>query len=174
MNKVKRDITKRLRFNAEQAAQLGLYLEEKDMGFTQLIHALIKHELNKKCWPYVINFSESYLAEHAVVQPCQLQKRRGKKNTAGRPVPQADPKLLFALGRIGTNVNQLARSLNYLCLQHTSVIEQFSFIDCIDRLERIHSDLHQYLPSLPIYSVTEEQSQRRKARAIALSEKEGR
>ena len=60
----------------------------------------------------------------------------------------------------------LAHSIKYA--------QQFSFIDCIDILEHIQTELHHYLPTLPIYMVTEEQSKRRKARAIALAEKEGR
>ena len=122
----------------------------------------------------VTNCHENYLFEQTVIHPTQNLKQRNNKNLAGRPAPKVDPELLRALGHIGNNVNQIARSLNFLCLQHTEEIQQFSFIDCIDILEHIQTELHQYLPSLPIYRVAEEQSKRRKARAIALAEKEGR
>ena len=173
MTKVRREIVKRLRFNADQAAQVESYLALQGIGFTKLIHTLLKHELNKY-WMNVTNCHENYLFEQTVIHPTQNLKQRNNKNLAGRPAPKVDPELLRALGHIGNNVNQIARSLNFLCLQHTEEIQQFSFIDCIDILEHIQTELHHYLPTLPIYMVTEEQSKRRKARAIALAEKEGR
>ena len=173
MTRARREIVKRLRFNADQAAQVDSYLALQGISFTKLIHALLKHELNKY-WMNVTNCHENYLFEQTVIHPTQNMKQRNNKNLAGRPAPKVDPELLRALGHIGNNVNQIARSLNFLCLQHTEEIQQFSFIDCIDILEHIQTELHQYLPSLPIYRVTEEQSKRRKARAIALAEKEGR
>jgi len=173
MKKSKREITKRLRFNAEQASQLESYLAVHGIGFTNLIHALLKHELNKY-WMNVTNFNVGYLLEHPVIQQSQKLKQRNNNNLAGRPVPKIDPELLRALGHIGNNVNQIARSLNFLCLKQTEEIQQFSFIDCIDILEHIQTELHQYLPTLPTYIVTEEQSKRRKGRTVALAEKEGR
>jgi hypothetical protein len=173
MTRARREIVKRLRFNADQAAQLESYLALQCIGFTQLVHALLKHELNKY-WMNVTNFNDQVMFESSVILPAQKLKPRNNSNLAGRPAPKIDPELLRALGHIGNNVNQIARSLNYLCLQHTEKIQLFSFIDCIDILEHIQYELHKYLPSLPIYKVTEEQSQRRKARAIALAEKKGR
>lgn len=173
MKNSKRVTTKKLRFSADQAAQLESYLVVQNIGFTNLIHALLKHELNKY-WMNVTNWQEYYLLEQPVIQPSHKLKRRNNNNLVGRPAPKIDPNLLRALGSIGNNVNQIARSLNFLCLQQNEEIQKFSFIDCIDILEHIQNELHQYLPSLPIYRVTEEQSKRRKARAIALAEKEGR
>lgn len=173
MKNSKRVTTKRLRFNAEQAAQLESYLVVRGIGFTKLIHALLKHELNKY-WMSVTNCNENDLFEQSMIPPTQKLKQRNNNNLAGRPAPKIDPELLRALGHIGNNVNQIARSLNFLCLQHTEEIQRFSFIDCIEILEGIQAEIHHYLPSLPIYVVTEEQSQRRKARAITLAEKEER
>ena len=173
MKNSKRVTTKRLRFNAEQASQLESYLAVHSIGFTHLIHALLKHELNKY-WMNATNFNVAYLLEQPVIQQSQKLKQRNNNNLAGRSVPKIDPELLRALGHIGNNVNQIARSLNFLCLKQTEEIQQFSFIDCIDILEHIQTELHQYLPSLPIYMVTEEQSKQRRARAIALAENEGR
>lgn len=173
MKNSKRVTTKRLRFNADQAAQLESYLALQGIGFTKLIHALLKQELNKY-WMNVMNWQEDYLLVQPVIQPSKNPKKRNNSNFAGRPAPKIDPGLLRALGHIGNNVNQIARSLNYLCLQRSEEIQLFSFIDCIDVLEQIQRELHQYLPLLPIYTISEEQSQRRKARAIALAEKEGR
>ena len=173
MKNSKRVTTKRLRFNADQAAQLEAYLVVRGIGFTKLIHALLKHELNKS-WVSVTDSNEQVLFEQSVIPPTQKLKQRNNNNLAGRPAPTVDPEFLRAIGQIGNNVNQIARSLNYLCLQGSEEIQLFSFIDCIDVLEQIQRELHQYLPLLPIYTISEEQSQRRKARAIALAEKEGR
>ena len=84
----------------------------------------------------------------------------------GRPVPSADPQLLLELGRIGNNINQIARSLNFLCLQQTEDIQKFSFVDCVDVLVTIQSDLHLYLPVLPKYFVSDQLAKNRKAEAI--------
>ena len=170
MKKSRREIVKRLRFNADQAAQLEAYLAFRGIGFTELIHILLKHELNKH-WMNVPREEERYCFEPIVIRHTQQLKLRSNNNLTSRPTPKADPELLRAIGQIGNNVNQIARSLNFICLQHTQDIQRFSFIDCINVLEQIQTELHQYLPSLPIYKVSEEQSKRRKTRAIFLAEK---
>ncbi|ENX25594.1 plasmid mobilization relaxosome protein MobC [Acinetobacter sp. CIP 102136] len=166
MKRTKREITKRLRFNAEQGAQLDSFLQEHGIGFTKLIHILIQRELCRY-WPLVHQTSE----EQALSEPSKLWqsvplKKRSLKNTVGRPIPSADPQLLLELGRIGNNINQIARSLNFLCLQQTEDIQKFSFVDCVDVLVTIQSDLHQYLPVLPKYFVSDQLAKNRKAKAI--------
>ena len=78
------------------------------------------------------------------------------------------------LGRIGNNINQIARSLNFLCLQNTQELEKFSFIDCLDVLAAIQTDLYQHLPSIPKYCVSDQLAERRRAKAIALVKEENR
>lgn len=50
MKKSKRDITKRLRFNDEQAKRLDSYLQMRKFTFTDFTHSLIKSELDRLGW----------------------------------------------------------------------------------------------------------------------------
>lgn len=52
MVQTRREIVKRLRFNAEQELHLNWYLKLYDVRFTDLIHWLIQQELNR-VWVYV-------------------------------------------------------------------------------------------------------------------------
>lgn len=173
MKKLKREIVKRLRFNAEQAAQLEQYLELYELRFTDLIHNLIKRELHT-VWPSVVESQKEEIYQNLIITDLKHQKKRSTKNKIARPVPDADPKLLMELGRIGNNVNQIARSLNFLCLQNTQELEKFSFIDCLDVLATIQSDLHQHLPIIPKYFVSDQLAERRRAKAITRVKQEDR
>lgn len=57
--------------------------------------------------------------------------------------PKADPELLLALGRIGNNLNQVARALNTLKI--TDRYEEFSYIECLKVLQEIQDQLHETL-----------------------------
>lgn len=173
MKNSKRVTTKRLRFNAEQASQLESYLAVQGFGFTKLIHDLIKRELYA-FWPSVVEPYNAEIHQSLIIAGLKLQKKRSTKNNMSRPVPCADPKLLMELGRIGNNVNQIARSLNFLCLQNTQELEKFSFIDCLDVLATIQSDLYQHLPIIPKYFVSDQLAERRRAKAIARVKQEDR
>lgn len=172
MQKLKREIVKRLRFNAEQAAQLEQYLELYELRFTDLIHNLIKRELHT-VWPSVVEPHKEEIYQNLIITDLKPQKKRSSKNIIGRPTPNVDPKLLMELGRIGNNINQIARSLNLLCIQRTEDIEKFSFIDCLDVLANIQSELHQQL-SIPQYFVSDQLAERRRAKAIARVKQEDR
>ena len=173
MKNSKRVTTKRLRFNAEQAAQLEQYLEVYDLRFTDLIHNLIKRELHA-VWHSAVEPNKEEIYQSLIITDLKSQKKRSTKNKIARPVPCADPKLLLELGRIGNNVNQIARSLNFICLQERADLEKFSFIDCLDVLTTIQSDLHQHLPIIPKYFVSDQLAERRRAKAIARVKQEDR
>lgn len=167
MNKQKRIIIKRLRFTPVHSEQLEIYLDVHGIRFTNLIHLLIKRELNKS-WPNVARQVEQELEDNSVAHQSNVKRRRSNKNLDGRPIPRADPILLLELGRIGNNINQIARSLNFLCLKQNEDIQQFSFLDCIDILSQIQIDLHQHLPSIPEYLISDALATRRRAKATHL------
>ena len=143
MKKSKRDITKRFRLTDEQAKRLDSYLEMKKLTFTDFTHYLIK--------------IETEVSKSSFDLPIR-QRRREKINITGRPAPEVDPQLLKKLGGIGHNVNQIARSLNIICKYQPDVMQQFSFIDCLDILADIQLQIHKYLPEIPKYTFSEKRA----------------
>ena len=156
MKKSKRDITKRFRLTDEQAKRLDSYLEKNKFTFTDFMHYLIKIELDRRGWLCSENetFVETEVSNSHVDLPVR-QRRREKFNITGRPAPEVDPQLLKKLGGIGHNVNQITRSLNIICKYQSDVMQQFSFIDCLDVLADIQLQIHKYLPEIPQYTISE-------------------
>ena len=142
MKQGSRNIVKRLRFLAEQSQQLDQLLQSENMIFTDYIHLLIGREFMKA--------QHTVLYEIEVIQDVEIKKRhRRKDQVAQRPTPKIDPDFLRELGRIGNNINQIARALNYLCLAQQHEQLNFSFIECIEILESMQSELHQHLSLMP-------------------------
>lgn len=166
MKQGKREIVKRLRFLALQAEQLEALLKSENMIFTDFVHRLIAQEVMRKA-NYVPFVDQS-------IQPdLNIKKRmRGSstEQSIQRPVSKLDPKFLLELGRIGNNINQIARSLNVLCLQNQQSQQQFSFLYCLDELQKIQNELHQHLDALPHFQRSEQAVKNARARAISNAE----
>lgn len=172
MKKSKRDITKRLRFNDEQAKRLDSYIQMKKFTFTDFTHSLIKSELDRLGWLCNENSPFDEMKVNTTVTHLPIrQRRREKFNLMGRVAPSVDPQLLRTLGGIGNNINQIARSLNLLCLQPLDVQQQFSFIDCFDVLADIQQQIHQYLPEIPKYTISEKLADHRRSTKQGSKEK---
>lgn len=155
MKKSKRDITKRFRLTDEQAKRLDSYLEIKKFTFTDFTHYLIQSELDRLGWLCSESGQCIETEASSIVDLPIRQRRREKFNITGRPAPELDPKLLRNLGGIGHNVNQIAHSLNIICGYQMDVMQQFSFIDCLEILADIQQQIHQYLPEIPKYKISE-------------------
>lgn len=146
MEKVKRNIVKKLRFLEIQAQQLDQLLQAENMIFTDYIHLLIGREFMKK--------QHTVLYEIEVIHDVEIKKRHRRKDpVAQRPTPKIDPDFLRELGRIGNNINQIARALNYLCLAQQHEQLNFSFLECIEILELMQAELHQHLSLMPHQSL---------------------
>ncbi|MGD9697933.1 MULTISPECIES: MobC family plasmid mobilization relaxosome protein [unclassified Acinetobacter] len=97
-----------------------------------------------------------------------VKKRYRRKAKFIQPTaPKVDPELLRELGRIGNNINQIARSLNHLCLGKQADKDRFSFGMCLKVLSEIQQELHQHLHPLPPIFRSDEAVERAKQRAIA-------
>lgn len=166
MTRARREIVKRLRFKGEQARRLDSYLEMKKLTFTDFTHYLIESELTRLDWQCNDNVQLDESEAKTIAADLPIKKRRREKfNIIGRPAPEIDPKLLKNLGGIGHNVNQIARSLNIICGYQTDVIQQFSFIDCLDVLGDIQQQIHKYLPEIPNYIISENLAEHRRSKA---------
>ena len=161
----KRTIVKRLRFTDAQAQKLENLLEAENMIFTDFIHFLITREfLLKKNFKLVELESENEVG----VENNEAKKKHRRKAKYMQPyTTKVDPELLRELGRIGNNINQIAKSLNRLCLGKQADIERFSFGMCLIILSEIQQELHQHLEPLPPIVRSDAAVERAKQRAIA-------
>ncbi len=166
MKQGKREIVKRLRFLALQAEQLDALLKSENMIFTDFVHHLIAHEVMR-------NTHSVVRVEEQIPEELDTKRKRRRRATAifePRPAPKLDPAFLRELGRIGNNINQIARSLNYLCLQQQQSQQQFSFLECLEELQKIQNLLHQHLTILPDFNRSEQAVTNARTRAIAVAE----
>ena len=112
---------KRLRLTEQQVLRIETYLSQHDLNFSEFVIYLIEQTLNQ--------------------EPIKIKKKIAK------PSPKVDPKLLLELGKIGNNINQLAKSLNII-RQDPSHFNQFSFFQCFNTLSEMQLDLHDCLDHL--------------------------
>lgn len=159
----KRTIVKRLRFTAAQAEELEKLLESEDMIFTDFIRFLIAQAISEKDKTYSKEKAGDVESENEEV----IKRHRRKAKHMQPYVPKVDPTLLRELGRIGNNINQIAKSLNYLCLGKQANIERFSFGMCLQILGEMQQKLHQHLEPLPPIVRSDAAVERAKQRAIA-------
>lgn len=157
----RRTIVKRLRFTNAQAQKLEQLLEAENMIFTDLIHFLITQQ-------FLAKKNTQLIEDEIGLETESAKKRHRRKAKYMQPfVPKVDPVLLRELGRIGNNINQIAKSLNILCLSKQTDIERFSFGMCLQILSEIQQELHQHLEPLPTIVRSDAAVERAKQRAIA-------
>lgn len=165
----KRTIVKRLRFTDAQVQKLEGLLEAENMIFTDFIHFLITREfLVKNNFKLVEVENEAENQNEVDVENNEAKKKHRRKAKFMQPyTPKIDPELLRELGRIGNNINQIAKSLNRLCLGKQADIERFSFGMCLHILSEIQQELHQHLEPLPPIVRSDAAVERAKQHAIA-------
>ncbi len=145
-------VVKRLRLTELEASQLEKYLDDRDLNFSEFVNSLISQQIMSEI--------PTVLAEHAqsMIQPIPQKKRQSIKQ------PPVDPALLFQIGRIGNNVNQIAKVLNTI-RQDPKSVSNFSFLECFHVLSQIQNDLHEWLGELPKINRSPEAVERARERA---------
>lgn len=139
--------TKRLRLTKSEAEQLDKYLADNKINFSDLVNGFLSEKVMSK----VPTVSESKINE-------------AKKKTVVKQPPKVDPALLFQIGRIGNNVNQIAKVLNTI-RQEPKLVSNFSFLECFHVLSQIQNDLHDWLGELPKINRSPEAVERARERA---------
>ena len=139
LKKAKKTVTRNLRMTEKEVKELDEFLNEIDMSFSAFVRQAV-----------------------SLRQPLKSSKpaRRYKA-----PLPQVDPDLLLELGRIGNNINQIARSLNYINADQLLRAE-LSFIECLKILQRIQDEIHVVIGKLPKIHRSDQAVARAKERAI--------
>ena len=139
--------TKRLRLTKSEAEQLDEYLADNKINFSDFVNGFLSEKVMSK----VPTVSESKINE-------------AKKKTVVKQPPKVDPALLFQIGRIGNNVNQIAKVLNTI-RQEPKLVSNFSFLECFHVLSQIQNDLHDWLGELPKINRSPEAVERARERA---------
>ena len=143
---------KRLRLTELEAKQLEKYLDDHDLQFSEFVNALIGQK--------VMSEFPTVSAESLDVSIEPKKKRQQIKQP-----PKADPAVLFQIGRIGNNINQIAKFLNFI-RQDPNAISKFSFLECFHTLSQIQNDLHDWLGQLPKIERSPEAVSRARERAL--------
>lgn len=144
---------KRLRLTALENEQLEAYLAQHGLGFTEFANQLISEK--------IMSDSPTVIAEDQTLDT--IPKKQEKKVIT--KVMQADPALLFQVGRIGNNINQIAKALNQI--QHDkNAVAEFSYLECLHTLDLIQTDLKDVLGELPKIKRSEKAVQRARERAL--------
>lgn len=141
---------KRLRLTRSEAEQLDKYLADNKINFSDLVHGFLSEKVMSKA-PTVVLDSKSTVNEP-------------KKQNFKQP-PKADPALLLQIGRIGNNLNQVAKSLNII-RQDPIAMSKFSFLECFYALSQMQNDLHHWLGELPKIERSPEAVRRARERAL--------
>ena len=140
----KRTITKRLRFLALQEQQLDQLLIANSMNFTDFVHWLIGQAFMKT--QHTVPKETEGIAQP---EPEIKKRHRRPEKILQRPAPKADPKLLLELGRIGNNLNQMARALNIIKNANPQEQQKLDVFRVLLVLKGIQTELEQLFPALP-------------------------
>lgn len=133
---------KKIRFTPSEAEELDAFLKTIDTSFSEFVREAV-----------------------SLRQSIDTPKR---KKIASAPPPSVDPELLFELGRIGNNINQIARTLHLIKNDHDKVID-FSFICCLNVLHEMQTELHSVIGQLPQINRSEQAIERARKRALKQS-----
>ena len=141
--KLTKSVMRKIRFTEQQAKELDNFLSEIDMNFSEFVR-------------------------EAVSLRQSVTKATKKKKVVVAPPPKVDRELLIQIGRIGTNINQIARSLNILKNDESQqeLRNQFSFAECLIVLQQMQIDLNSVVGELPKIQRSEEAVTNAKKRAL--------
>ena len=143
---------RRLRLTELESMQLEKYLADHDLNFSEFVNALIGQKIRAEFQTVSTEIIE------ASIEP-------KKKREQIKQPPKADPAVLFQIGRIGNNINQIAKFLNFI-RQDPNAISKFSFLECFHTLSQIQNDLHDWLGQLPKIERSPEAVSRARERAL--------
>lgn len=129
--KQNKTVIKKLRLTENEAKNLDEFLKDIDISFSEFVRD-------------AISLRQS------------VAKATNKRKVVTAPQPKLDPDLLLEIGRIGNNINQIAKVLNIIRNNKDSDLSlNFSFIECLQTLKTMQTDLHEVVGELPKINRTE-------------------
>lgn len=133
-----RSKSKIFRLTDSQLKQLEQHLKKENTTFTDFIHSLIQREIMQDAI--------------TVKQPEEEKPQRVKIKKVIEVIKRyqkTDPTLLLELGKIGNNLNQIARALNIIKNADLQQQKQLDILNLTFVLKNIQTDLQQIFPTLP-------------------------
>jgi hypothetical protein len=145
---------KRFRITSDEKTKLDNFLNKYNLEFSDFAKHLIWTAIDSSEQKDYVKFNFKL-----------------KSKTHHRPPPKVDPDALYELGRIGTNVNQIARALNTIKNEigsNLNLAEQFSFIECLQALQVIQDDLHSVVGEIKSPKQSDKAIQNARNRALMI------
>jgi hemerythrin-like domain-containing protein len=156
-----RSKSKIFRLTDSQLKQLEQHLEKENTTFTDFIHSLIQREIMQDAI--------------TVKQPEEEKPQRVKIKKVIEVIKRyqkTDPTLLVELGRIGNNLNQIARALNIIKNADSQQQRQLDILNLTFVLKSIQTDLQQIFPTLPKISRQSPERLKKQLSSIQLAEED--
>lgn len=140
--------TKSFRLTELQLKQLENHLKKENSEFSDFLHSLIQREVMQDV--VTVQYSQA-----------ELKQLRTKVKTVVEVVKRyqkTDPDLLLELGKIGNNINQIARALNIIKNADQQEQRKLEIFNILLVLKAIQTELEQVFPALP--KISRERSER--------------
>ena len=147
-----RNKTKIFRLTELQHEQLEQHLKKENTNFTDFIHSLIEREV---------------MQDSITVQQSAPKPTRTKTKTIVEVVKRyqkTDPALLVELGKIGNNINQMARALNVIKNAEVQEQRKLHLFNTLLVLKNIQVELEKIFPALP--KISRQSTERVKQRLL--------
>ena len=153
-----REHLKKYRFTQTELDQIDVVLKKTGWTLTDFFRTALKSEIQKHYFfvPTLSQMQGRYVKKH---------KQPNFKIKIIKRYVDTDPDLLFALGKIGNNLNQVARALNII-YKDPNAIAKFSFLSCLHSLSEMQNDLHACLGELPKIERSPQAVERARERAL--------
>lgn len=142
-----RSKSKIFRLTELQLEQLEQHLEKEQTTFTDFILSLIQREIMKDA--VTVRRPEEELQPRTKIKTVVEVVKRYQKT---------DPDLLLELGKIGNNINQIARALNIIKNADQQEQRKLEIFNILLVLKAIQTELEQVFPALP--KISRERSER--------------
>ena len=142
-----RSKSKIFRLTELQLEQLEQHLEKEQTTFTDFILSLIQREIMKDA--VTVRRPEEELQPRTKIKTVVEVVKRYQKT---------DPDLLLELGKIGNNINQIARALNIIKNADQQEQRKLDIFSVLLVLKIIQTELQNIFPALP--KISRERSER--------------
>ncbi|SDC20776.1 plasmid mobilization relaxosome protein MobC [Acinetobacter boissieri] len=154
--------TKSFRMTELQLEQLKNHLQTEKTEFSDFLHSLIQREIMQNAITVVQNNAEEIKPRIKVKTVFEVIKRYQK----------TDPELLLEIGKIGNNLNQIARALNIIKNADPQQQKQLDILNVMHVLKGIQTDLQQLAPALPKISRQSPERLQKQLLSIQLAEED--
>ena len=140
--------TKSFRLTELQLTQLENHLKKENAEFSDFIHSLIQHEI----------MQDAVIVQHSQAEQKPIRTKVKTVVEVVKRYQKTDPDLLLELGKIGNNINQIARALNIIKNADQQEQRKLEIFNILLVLKAIQTELEQVFPALP--KISRERSER--------------